>query len=268
MPPATWPGSVIAVMGAGVVKVTPAAELARLPVDEQRAAVASGDPAEIRAEATRAKEKRKKSERPPFDAYWTPLGHAYAICLYLRDVLGLNPLTILENAVGGGAWVIAARLVWPLAAVDRMDIDPAAPGLSLDLRPGETAEVCDWMQRPPDGRRWDLVLGNPPYAGDLHGWVVRSLQVADDVSFLLRTSFLGSRKRQEWFLGAGAPWEACLVAPRPAWEGPGEQENSDMADSVQVTWSPPAGPPTRLSWLDVDQHPVPPEALQLVGRAA
>lgn len=207
--------------------------------------------------------KLANDERAAFDAYWTPVRHAYAICLHLRNDLGIEPRSILEPAVGGGAWVVAARLVWPDAKIDRMDIDPAAPGLVLDLREGETAVVGDFMQADLGGE-WDLVLGNPPYGGDLYRWILRSLEIGIGVSYLLRETFTGSQTRLRWWRNEGRPSQICKVLPRILWEGPGARDHTDHQDAVQVTWHGRVTPhATYFEWLDAEWTMLPARADEL-----
>src|SRR5262249_4139515 len=112
-------------------------------------------------------------QRAPLDAYWTPLHCALACCSALQRA-GQSPDSILEPAVGGGSWARAARLVWPDADIEGNDLDPNAPGLAdVDRR-----SVGDFLERQGPGavrRVYNLVVGNPPYGGDVRPWVERGL---------------------------------------------------------------------------------------------
>jgi hypothetical protein len=99
---------------------------------------------------------------------YTPDALALAICKRLAE-FGHNPEIIIEPSVGGGAFVRAARAVWPHARIFACDIDPNAAGLAL----ADRAMVGDWLEFttqlalfPEQGtvsRDRVLVLGNPPY---------------------------------------------------------------------------------------------------------
>lgn len=198
--------------------------------------------------APRSSAQLPNDQRAKFDAYYTPLRHALAICRWLATRIP-TPRTILEPSVGGGMWVRAARIVWPDAVIDRQDINPDAEGLRADLREGEEIVVGDFREGDL-GKRWDLILGNPPYEGDLHGWCVRSIASADHVAYLLRDSFTGSAERLPWWRSSGRPAVIVKTLPRPKWEGPGERTQTDKADTVEILWS---GQPVRTDydWLDV-----------------
>lgn len=201
-------------------------------------------------------------ERAENDAYYTPLRHALAICRWLALRIPA-PRTILEPAAGGGNWVTAARQVWPKARIDRWDIDPDAWGLCEDLRPDEHAEQGDFRElaaRAADaGKTWDLVLGNPPYTGDLRGWVQLSMALAvHGVGYLLLDSFTGAAARIPWFTGEGRPRTICKTLPRPTWEGPGKRGSPAKQDSVTILWPGQDGPrPTRTDyeWFDIRTEP-------------
>lgn len=182
-------------------------------------------------------------ERAELDAYWTPLACARACCAVLRPRVGAT--RILEPAVGGGAWVQAARETWPGATVDAIDLDASAPGLAA----ADAHVIGDFLST--TGRGYGLVLGNPPYGGDLVGWVERARDAGAAVAFLLRSTFLGSVSRSSFWL-QHQPTDVWVLAPRPRWEGPGSRPTTDTADSILVLWRqglPVPGLSPRLHWL-------------------
>lgn len=288
-----------------VVGIRTLAAVAELPLDAQRAAVAGG-PVALREAARRVEPLRSEDpppedlglqdedsspsdtdtdadtdgdglpndERAENDAYYTPDATALVICRWLAERIPA-PRTILEPAAGGGAWVRAARQVWPDARVDRADIDGDAQGLIEDLRDEERVYHGNFRDLDLEGRAWDLILGNPPYgceelrdeAGvvllnakgkprrdqsrNLHAWVTRSLQYGRCVAYLLRETYTGSQKRLPWWRGEGRPATICKVLPRQNWGGPGSRDTSDLQDAVEILW---CGNPTQtlFDWLDVD----------------
>jgi hypothetical protein len=187
-------------------------------------------------------------ERDTLDAYWTPQACAVACCEAIRDAAGpagwlpeIAPAHVLEPSVGGGAWVLAVRQVWPAAVVHAVDIDPEAPGLALTDR----TKVGDFLAL--DLKRRDMIVGNCPYGGDIVGWFDRSLALAPVVAYLLRSTALGSIERSGWW-AAHPPATIWTLAPRPRWQGPGGRAESDTCDSVLVLWV--AGfSDTRHRWL-------------------
>jgi hypothetical protein len=188
-------------------------------------------------------------ERAPLDAYWTPAPVALACARWLWSKGLVNePELILEPAVGGGAWVQAARSVWPGATLRGLDLDPSAPGLEIV----DQKAARDFLEVDPDELgHYDLILGNPPYAsGQILPWLDRSLQHADVVAYLLRETITGTATRLGWWL-EHRPRFIAKVCPRPKWEGPGARDTSDFADTVLVVWT--RGRFNRLTewdWID------------------
>jgi len=184
-------------------------------------------------------------ERDSLDGYWTPLEVARACVAEIdaeaRWQLPRWPRRLLEPSVGGGAWLEAAAEVWPWAERFGIDVDPDAPGLAH----ADLAGVADFRAFDPDPV--DLILGNPPYGGDLVGWLDRSLELAPVVAYLLRGTVLGSLDRLPWW-EKHPPATIWVLVPRPKWGGPGQRRASDSADSILVLWIR-GERDTRLRWL-------------------
>jgi len=97
----------------------------------------------------------------------------WALDVLSRELAGQPAPQVLDLGTGSGAIALAVKHAWPAAQVTAVDTSPAALavaganaerlGLPVDLLHG------DWWS-PVDGRRFDLVLSNPPYiaAGDRH----------------------------------------------------------------------------------------------------
>lgn len=183
------------------------------------------------------------AERAENDAYWTPLACARA-CVGVLEQTVLDHKAVLEPAVGGGAWARALRTSGVQCDIHVIDIDPAAPGLTGPYH--DYAHVADFMAEV--FRGVDVILGNPPYSGDLLAWLDRSLQIAPVVGYLLRSTVLGSRERVAWWQQHPPAYVYTLV-PRPKWEGPGARETTDTTDSVFVLWLR-GHTDTRLRWLE------------------
>lgn len=185
--------------------------------------------------------------REVLDAYWTPDAHARGCVAFLAERCDLVAPTIVEPAVGGGAWLRAVRERWAGARVDRLDIDPDAPGLAHERLPHDRVTVGDWLREPPG--KWTLCIGNPPYGGDLVAWLTRSVEQADVVAYLLRETVTGSLERLPWWRANRPAWIA-KVLPRPLWEGHGARSQSDTCDSVFVVWAR-GTTETRWDWIEV-----------------
>ena len=127
---------------------------------------------------------RPLGQRRAADRYPTPA----PLARYLVGLLPELALSgrVLEPSCGAGAWLEA---VWSTGWRGEL--------LGVDIEPDPSVDlVADFLRDEiPDG--WDLVLGNPPYSL-AEPFVRRSLElvkVGGLVAFLLRLSFLESRKR-------------------------------------------------------------------------
>ncbi len=123
-------------------------------------------------------------------AYYTPP----ALVQFLVDVATLlgaggsarfAPRRILDPSCGDGRVLAACRGRWPGAALQGWDIDPAAVEATRAL--GIPAELRDGLLGPDDGVRHDLVIGNPPFLGQLQGSTVQT----PDRAKALRERFSG-----------------------------------------------------------------------------
>lgn len=148
----------------------------------------------------------------------------------------------LEPTVGDGAivraaqaWVLRtyrsdARIRWTGVELRRGAL---APGTVLhrhvegvDFRTFENALV--WTE----GQPYALALGNPSYviAEDI---IRRALSMSVTVAMLLRTGFLGSDERVEFWRGVGANPGLYVLPDRPSFDGVG----TDAATYAWFVWS-------------------------------
>jgi adenine-specific DNA-methyltransferase len=99
--------------------------------------------------------------------YYTPTALALPLA---RWGLAGGARTVLEPSCGDGAILkaLAAVATSPLAvdAVELIEVEAARACLAAAALPGATvhrAEYLRWASELPDDRRYDLVIGNPPY---------------------------------------------------------------------------------------------------------
>lgn len=202
----------------------------------KRAIPAQGTPPTIEAAAPAT-----RSPRTPRDRYDTD----GALCSAVVPLLGIQPgQTVLEPHVGGGAWV--GPLLAAGAEVHVADVDPEAQGLRA---PGvASARVADFLQTDLgpdyDGRVFDWVVGNPPFA-DLDRHVVAAFAAARNVAFVCRITWLMGSSRAA-LLAQMPPRLVLALSPRPSFTGDG---SSDQAPSVVVVWS--VGEIWETRWLPV-----------------
>jgi hypothetical protein len=183
---------------------------------------------------------RAAADRVKRDAYLTPPALALAICERLRDGWGLQPSLVVEPSAGRGAFVAAARAVWPGARIIAIDVDER--GRSACLRAGASTFVrASWprvarsLARSRGGPM--LVVGNPPYRqAQRHIDAAREQLIAGDaLVFLLRLNFLGANKRAEWWAEARDIARTDTVVPRPGFR---VKKGSDATEYGVFGWRP------------------------------
>jgi len=157
------------------------------------------------------------TERAVNDFYPTQPELALAITELVAGLLPLPIGLVIEPSAGTGAFIRAAKQVWPHVPACGVDIDPAmVPHLRAagadDIYVGDWVEAMNTYTLEPG----TLILGNPPFglaqehitAGN------RALAKGDFQAMLLRMSFLGSRQRVEFWQEFPARYLIPLV-PRP-----------------------------------------------------
>ena len=173
------------------------------------------------------------NERRADDAYYTPRPLAFAACRQLV-ALGINPPTIIEPNVGGGAFVDAALQSWPGANIHGCDIRAEAIEY---LKPRATVAVRfeqrDWLDAEWDFVRADLILGNPPFhdAQQQIETSLRRLNPRGHLAYVLRVSMLGAKERVAMWSKPGLRW-CSVIAPRPSFTKGG----NDTADVALFVW--------------------------------
>lgn len=183
--------------------------------------------------------------RIPFDNYPTPQPLADEICLWLQREasLGLADVThIIEPSAGAGAFVRAARAVWPRSRITAIDIRDTRR--LLRAAGADEVHCGDWLrwvasaQLQKHGQRI-LILGNPPFLrAEAHARAALSLLGASGVlALLLRVGFLGSEERVPFWRDHPLRGLRSIV-PRPSYDGEG-QDGSEYATFLWGERLPP-----------------------------
>ena len=154
--------------------------------------------------------------KPPIllDAYYTPR----KLASFLVGLLPIQPHDlILEPSAGGGAFV--AALVQKSSQVVAIDLNPDAPALEM-----VGSAVCDFLEvLPPNPPDW--IIGNPPYFNALDH-VKHAIDCSDrHVCFLLRLSFLESKRRVD-FWKRNPCRKVFVLAERPSFTGMGTDSSA------------------------------------------
>jgi hypothetical protein len=174
--------------------------------------------------------------RQRLDAYYTPDDVA-ARCVSVLDV---DPTTVLEPHVGGGAFARAVRLRWPGAKLIGVDADPSAAGLDVC----DERHVSDFLAWQPAVKP-SLIVGNPPYA-DAEAHVRAALAMVafgGRVAFLLRLAFLEGKKRSA-FWDQNPPSALHVLSARPSFTGGG----TDSCAYALFVWGGDTGGRCALGW--------------------
>lgn len=160
------------------------------------------------------------------DAYYSPAQLALAGCEWLKtEFAGPGTYTILEPNAGGGAFVKAARLVWPQARVAAEDIDPVARALlAIKYYHDDRVQVGRPNEFMGDAK-YSLAVGNPPY-DQAEEQVRAALARARCVMFLLRLSFLASVGRVALYTQHQLAGLIPVIG-RPSYTDDGKTDNSE-----------------------------------------
>ena len=184
--------------------------------------------------------------RAALDAYYTPDQVAGRCCRWLSTRIR-RPVSIVEPSVGGGAWVRAARRIWPTARIDGCDVDPAAEGLALISEP----QVGSWLSHPYGvAATWSLVLGNPPY-DEVDGHIFAALHHGETVALLLRETITGGQQRWRDLWRLYPPSRLGKLPDRVSWGGGSSHASPDTVGHVLVVWER-GQVSTRWEWIPDD----------------
>jgi hypothetical protein len=198
--------------------------------------VTPGVALEVLRGITAAEVEAAAKPRDTLERYYTDQKVADAIVQMLcREYPDRSWLTsvgcVLEPSSGQGAFIRAVQAA-STAHVHAVDMDPEAPAIG-DFWRG-TFEELHSREKPslPATGGYDLVIGNPPFSqAEQHARMALDLaRPGGLVVFLLRLSFLGSKKRAAFRREHPLSGQWILV-PRPSFTG-GKTDNSEYAAMV------------------------------------
>lgn len=210
---------------------------------------------------------KSKGKRVAGDAYFTSDDVAISTSQALKKLIGEVDF-VIEPSAGGGAYVVAASTVWPLASITA--VEPNPPDELFDLTDTMRLEVKRWedafetraiveqmIATGSFGKRY-LVLGNPPYnysevhidiAMRMYGHHSAKFATHRWVAFLLPINFLCSTNRYRDVMHMGGLRYIINLVDRPKFNGKG----TGMSEFAMFVWQAGYIGPYSGYWLDGDK---------------
>lgn len=173
--------------------------------------------------------------RNPADFYATPLS---CIENFLQHYILPDDADILEPAAGNGNIIQALRNKGYKNNITAIEMRYEEKESLLDV--ADNVLIEDFLQTTHTGK-YDVIIGNPPYSL-AQEFIEKSLNMLTEngkLIFLLRTNFLESQKRAEWWQ-ARIPQGLYVLSKRPSFTGKGTDATSyswfvwDKATSQQT----------------------------------
>ena len=181
-------------------------------------------------------------DREPNDFFPTPKEIIRAV---LKDYSEKHsrPATILDPGCGEGVWGEVAKEFWPNALIAGVDIRDVPRNPAYDIWHNNT----DFLTYKFTPANCDLVIGNPPFK-----YAEQFLEKCIDtnVIFLLRASFLESKKRYDKYYSGGVfiPSEVKISTRRISFTGNKKSDNTMYGIYYWLKSNFKMN--TTLSWLD------------------
>lgn len=180
-------------------------------------------------------------ERKQFEFFTTDPHLALKVCQRVSEVIR-PPTTILEPSAGDGAFVRAAKMMWPIAGTELIAVEPLMAAREILQRAG-AAEVSSvtleqFVQAAPERvQRADLVIGNPPFTlAEKHIRLLMGLlKPGAHIVFLLRIGFYGAAERQAFWEEFPEKW-MFPVNPRPSYLGEHGKGKTDGQEYAVFVW--------------------------------
>lgn len=184
-------------------------------------------------------------EREPSDFYPTPKELIRAV---LKDYAynHSEPKSILDPGCGDGVWGEVAKEFWPNAKITGIDIRKIPRNNSYDnWITDDFLNSKNYMV----AQNFDLVIGNPPFK---YAEQFLDLCMGTNVIFLLRASFLESKKRYEKYYRHKdkCPTEVKISTRRISFTGNKKSDNTMYG--IYYWLKSNFISQTRLGWLDWD----------------
>ena len=163
------------------------------------------------------------SKRNESDFYATPLECVYAL---LDNYDGIGPKDIiLEPSAGNGNIIQALRNKGYKNFIEAVELrDDETSEL---MKKADEVSICNFLTDYDATCKYDVIIGNPPYSL-AQEFIDKSLELlipGGRLIFLLRTNFLESKKRFEWWQNK-IPSGLYVLSKRPSFTGKGTDATS------------------------------------------
>lgn len=163
------------------------------------------------------------SKRNEADFYATPLEAVYAL---LDNYDAIKPGDIiLEPSAGSGNIIEALRRRGYKNHIDAIELREVERWNLIPL--ADNIEITNFLDLDPWHSRYHVIIGNPPYSL-AQEFIDKSLDLlvpGGRLIFLLRTNFLESKKRFEWWQKR-TPNRLYVLSSRPSFTGKGTDATS------------------------------------------
>ena len=168
--------------------------------------------------ATNRGTKRKES-----DFYATPLETVYSLLDNYNDISPDD--FIFEPSAGNGNIIRALRNRGFQNRISAIEIRPEEEPNLKEI--ADSVGIFDFLKHAPDFIKYDVIIGNPPYslAKEFIDKSLEMLKPGGRLIFLLRTNFLESQKRFEWWQDK-LPTRLYVLSKRPSFTGNGTDATS------------------------------------------
>ncbi len=161
------------------------------------------------------------TKRNEYDFYATPID---VVENFIKNYGGLSG-KILEPSAGNGNII---------KALNKQNIDCEIH--AVEIREEEKSNlnklskkvfICDFLQEYNNDEKYDVIIGNPPFSNaiDFTEKCLKMLKEDGKLIFLLRTSFLESKKRKE-FWQKNPVSDLYVLSQRPSFTGKGTDATS------------------------------------------
>jgi hypothetical protein len=125
------------------------------------------------AEQTRLDCLKSAAERNKLGQFATPTPLALSLARYAHSVVGDQPIRFIDPSIGTGSFFSALKEAFPpesIKSAEGVELDPLFARVATELWEKQGLHVThgDFTRQPLPGRRFNLLIANPPYVRHHH----------------------------------------------------------------------------------------------------